>query len=95
MVVEVPARSDRPISPDVPEHIFLNGKPAIVADVLTVSFRRGSFNRQALSDIDPPVSKINAAINSFLERLKFVARAPPGPTNPVSSVSLASQLLDG
>ena len=76
VTVEVPARSDRPSSPEVPEHIFLNGKPALVADVLTVSFRRDSFNRQALSEIDPPATTINAVIKSFLERLKFVARAP-------------------
>jgi len=76
VIIEPPGRSDRPVAPEVPERILVNGKPAIVADLITITFRRESFDRRADSDIDPSIGTINAVLRSFLDRLKFVARAP-------------------
>ncbi len=76
VTLDLPVKSETPPSRDAPDHIKLNGKPAFLADVLTLTFRKSSFRRASGSEIDPPDDVMNRAIGSFLARLKYVARAP-------------------
>lgn len=76
IIFEVPSSSGKPASPEMPEHVLINGKPTVQADVLTITFRKESFARQSQSPIDPPELLIQRVLRSFLERLKYVAKAP-------------------
>lgn len=73
---EIPSSSGKPRSPEDPEQVEINGKSAMQADVITVCFQKESFERQIDSPIDPPEELIQRALNSFLTRLKYVAKAP-------------------
>jgi hypothetical protein len=56
--------------------VTINGKPAIRADVITITFKKDTFNRVSSSLIDPPEQLIRELLDSFVERLRFVAEAP-------------------
>lgn len=53
----------------------MDGVPAFQADALRIDFYKESFNRTTQSPCDPPEDVIRRAINSFLIRLRYVARA--------------------
>ena len=74
--VELPVR-DAAIAP-VPEgnSILLNGKPAFYADIFVATFQREDFHREVAAPIDPPVEVVERVVNSFISRLKYVAKAP-------------------
>lgn len=72
VTVDVPRRSGRPLSPESPDYI----EAAYLANVLTIRFRRLTFDRRVDANIDPPANTINSVLGSFLERLKFVTQAP-------------------
>lgn len=72
----LPVRSGRPLPGDAPEQFLMNGKPGFVADALTVTFRKDTFNRSLGSEIDPPYEVINRFLAYWLSRLKYLARAP-------------------
>lgn len=69
-----PIRSDRPRVSDVDE-LRLDGVPAFQADALRIDFHRETFGRAKDGPYDPPEGVIGRAINSFLIRLRHVARA--------------------
>lgn len=73
---DVPSLSGKPRPSDSPEDVLINGKPAMHADVISVVFQKDQFERGISSEIDPPVSLIQKSLNSFLERLKYVSKAP-------------------
>ncbi len=73
---DVPSPSDKPSAPDMPDHIMINGKSGIQADVITITFKKGSFIRGISSPIDPPEQLIQRTLRSFLDRLKYVSKAP-------------------
>lgn len=70
-----PSRSDRAPLNTEPDQFKINGIPAFQADVLQVDFHKETFDRRIESSCDPPEPVINRAINSFLTRLRHVARA--------------------
>jgi hypothetical protein len=76
VVFDLPKSSGRPTNSESPDYVTLNDKPTYVADALDVRFRKESFERGVDAEIDPSAQIINAVVGSFLERLKFVARAP-------------------
>lgn len=76
VMLGLPVRSGRPLPSDAPEHFLMDGKPAFVADALTVKFRKDGFHRALRSEIDPPYEVINRSLALFLSRLKYLARAP-------------------
>jgi hypothetical protein len=69
---EVPLRSGKP--PAV-EHVTINEKPAFQADVLTITFRKESFNRTASPDADPPDEFIRSVLDYFIGRLRYATNA--------------------
>jgi hypothetical protein len=72
--IEVPIRSGKP--PAV-EHVTINEKPAFQADVLTITFRKDSFNRTAAApEADPPDEFIRSVLDYFIGRLRYAAKAP-------------------
>ncbi len=73
--VGVPQRSDSAKTRPEDEQITINGKQIYFADVLAIRFYKDSFSRGAGSEIDPPYSVINFAIERHLERLKYVTQA--------------------
>lgn len=73
---EMPSWSGKPKKPDDPEHLEIDGKAAIQADVIRVCFQKESFDRRIDAAIDPPEALIQKTLNSFLARLKFVSHAP-------------------
>lgn len=76
IMIEVPSSSGKPASPEMPEHVRINGKSSVQADVLNITFRKESFTRELSLPIDPPELLIQSVLKSFLERLKYVAKAP-------------------
>ncbi len=70
-----PGRSDKPGPVGGADEIRMDGLPAFQADVLRIDFHRESFNRAKDSPCDPPEDVIRRAVNSFLIRLRHVARA--------------------
>jgi hypothetical protein len=73
---DVPKSSGTPATLESPDYVLLNEMPAYMADVLEVRCRSDSFDRRVETEIDPPKTTIAAVVGSFLERLKFVVRAP-------------------
>lgn len=71
-----PMRSERAPAIDGTEQWKIDGVPAFQADVLRIDFAKESFERGIGSPCDPPYAVINRAVNSFLLRLRYVARAP-------------------
>ena len=59
-----------------PDEVHIDGVRAFQADVLRIDFRKDSFDRRDELIYDPPLDVIRDAINSFLTRLRYVARAP-------------------
>ncbi len=70
-----PVRSERAAAPDAGDQIKINGVPAFQADALRIDFHKENFERGRESPYDPPEGVINKAVNSFLIRLRHVARA--------------------
>lgn len=56
--------------------ILMNGVEAIQANILWIDFIKDSFDRDSHSECDPPFSLINTSINDFIERLRYVLKAP-------------------
>jgi hypothetical protein len=73
---DVPSRSVDSPNTSESEKIEVNGKSAFLADVLTVVFEKESFERAEGTPLDPSEELIQATIQFFLDRLKFVAKAP-------------------
>lgn len=73
---DVPSTSGKPRPVDSPEEVLINGKTALHADVITIVFQKDQFERGISSSIDPPLPLIQKSLNSFLERLKYVSKAP-------------------
>jgi hypothetical protein len=71
-----PRKSDRPTSVDGPDEVRLDGVRAIEADVLQIDFQKDAFDRREEILFDPPLEVIRDAINWFLARLRYAARAP-------------------
>lgn len=71
-----PRRSDRPLPQEGVDEIRMDGMPAFQADVLHVDFHKETFDRSKGPLCDPPEQVIRRAVNSFLLRLRHVARAP-------------------
>lgn len=71
-----PGRSDRTPSSDAPEEIRIDGTPAFQADSLRIDFLKDSFERKMGAPVDPSHEIMGRAVNSFLLRLRHVARAP-------------------
>jgi hypothetical protein len=70
---EVPIRSGKP---PVVEHVTLNEKPAFQADLLTITFRKESFNRTAAPpEADPPEEFIQSVLDYFFGRLRYATNA--------------------
>lgn len=74
--VDVPMVSGKQRAFDSPEDVQINGKQAIHADVISVVFQKDQFERGISSEIDPPISLIQKSLNKFLERLRYVSKAP-------------------
>ena len=70
-----PMRSERAPAIDGPEQLEIDGVAAFQADLLRIDFAKESFERGIESPWDPPEDIINRALNSFLLRLRHVARA--------------------
>lgn len=71
-----PRRSDRPRPLEGVDEIRMDGVPAFQADVLQIDFHKEAFDRSKGRLCDPPEQVIRRAVNSFLLRLRHVARAP-------------------
>jgi hypothetical protein len=76
VTVGLPVPSGKPPSPDTPEHIMLNDQPGFIADAMVLQFRKENFDRDIASEPDPSLSTVSRWANFFLDRLKFVAKAP-------------------
>jgi len=70
-----PARSDQPDPPDRIHEVSLDGTPALRVDALRIDFQKENFDRAREPRFDPPQEIVARAINSFLIRLRYVARA--------------------
>ena len=55
--------------------ITIDGKPGFEADVLTIDFRKPTFNKSDKLKSDPPVELIGDAINIFLVILRHLTKA--------------------
>jgi hypothetical protein len=71
-----PVKSDRPMSLEGADEVRIDEVRGIQADVLRLDFAKDSFDRCEETDCDPPFDVIRDAINSFLTRLRYAARAP-------------------
>jgi len=71
-----PGRSDRAPTTVEPEELKMDGIPAFQADTLRIDFHKDNFERKIGEPIDPPQEVLSRAVNSFLVRLRHVARAP-------------------
>lgn len=71
-----PNRTDRPAPGDVPDVVRMNGSPAFVVNGLRIDFRKESFDRSRNGAWDPSDAVMVRAVDSFLNRLRYVARAP-------------------
>jgi len=70
-----PGRSERALSIDGTDQLKIDGVATFQADVLRIDFHRDSFDRRVETTCDPPVRIVNQVVNSFLVRLRHVARA--------------------
>lgn len=70
-----PLRSEKITARDTPEQLKVNGIPTFQADTLRIDFHKDNFDRRTEAPIDPPDHILRLAINSFLIRLRHVARA--------------------
>lgn len=70
-----PARSDQPDPPDRIENLRIDDTPAVRVDALRIDFQKDAFDRGKELRFDPPHDVVGRAINSFLIRLRYVARA--------------------
>lgn len=73
---DVPSPSGKPFPVDAPEQVAINGKPAVIADVISITFQKEQFSRGIDSPIDPPQDVIQKSLDFFLARLKYVSKAP-------------------
>nr|EDZ40419.1 MAG: Hypothetical protein CGL2_09314001 [Leptospirillum sp. Group II '5-way CG'] len=71
-----PLRSEKAPAIDVDQQIKIDGIPTSQADTLRIDFDKESFQRGKDDPCDPNESIIGRAINSFLIRLRHVARSP-------------------
>jgi hypothetical protein len=71
-----PGKSDQQYPPDRIGDIKLDTKPAFQADILRIYFHKDAFDRTQGVILDPPEAVLRRAINYFLVRLRYVARAP-------------------
>jgi hypothetical protein len=69
-------RCVQPSSDDMPEETKVDNIPAFQADMLQIDFQKDNFERRTGSPPDPPVHVLERAINSFLNRLRYIAHAP-------------------
>jgi hypothetical protein len=75
ITVYPPMRSDAPSNSAPPESVKINGVTAIIANGLQIDFQRSEFDRTPGSPEDPPSAVLQRAVDSFIERLRYVARA--------------------
>lgn len=76
VTIGLPVPSGKPPTPDTPEHVVINDQPAFIADAMVLQFRKDSFVRDIASEIDPSLETVGRWAAFFLDRLKFVAKAP-------------------
>ena len=74
--IDVPSASGKPRPLDAPEHVEINGKAALHADVITITFQKKTFERRIELPVDPPEALIQKALSSFIGRLKYASKAP-------------------
>jgi hypothetical protein len=72
--VDTPRRSGD--SSDESLQLKLNGKPAFRADVLCIHFYKEEIDRRLSAEIDPPFEVMNDAIRDFLDRVRYLSKAP-------------------
>lgn len=80
---DVPAKSDKKPQ-EVNHEIILNGRAAFQADVLTIIFKKESFERghetlspdKIFGGLDPSVEMVKRALDLFLERFRYVSKSP-------------------
>ncbi len=78
-----PMRSQELAKAPSPE-ILVDGREAIVADVLQIDFKKTELDRTSGNQCDPPFSLLERSVNSFLTVLRFVTRA--GQIRPVNFI---------
>lgn len=71
-----PGRSDRPLPHDAPDFLEIDGKPAFLADVFVVEFRKDSFDRRITAEVDPSIEVMQEVVDWFFRRLRYVINAP-------------------
>jgi hypothetical protein len=57
-----------------PDEITVNDEPGVLANVLRIDFQKDEFDRTSGGALDPSEQIITHAVNSFLMRLRHVAR---------------------
>jgi hypothetical protein len=62
-------------APTDPDAITIDGEPAVLANILCIDFQKDTFSREHGAALVPPQSVIVEAVNSFVTRLRHVARA--------------------
>ena len=70
-----PVKSDQEYPSEGFGELKLDGAPAFQADALRIDFQKDSCDRTKALIFDPPQEVVRLAINSFLIRLRHVARA--------------------
>lgn len=70
-----PCRTDTPAQGEAPEAVSINEAPAFIANGLKIDFQKDHFDRSTGGPEDPPADVVRRAVDSFLERLRFVTRA--------------------
>ncbi|MGE3979576.1 MAG: hypothetical protein AB7F94_18625 [Nitrospira sp.] len=76
LVRVLPPFRSKTLTVDNDHQVFLNGIKAFSADIVRVEFIKDSFDRCVVSPDDPPLPLMEEALNSFLRRLRHVAKAP-------------------
>ena len=73
--IGLPTKSDVPTASDVPIEAKVNDKLAVVANSLTITFKKESFERAISAAVDPPESLIATVVDTVLDHLKYVTNA--------------------
>jgi hypothetical protein len=76
IVERPPLKSDVPLPRDTPEDIEMDGAPGFAANAIQFDFVRDTFSRQRNAPhSDPPKELMQRVLDSFIARMRYVARA--------------------
>jgi hypothetical protein len=75
ITVYPPMRSDVPSNSSPPDSVKINNAASIIANSLQIDFQRTDFDRTPGAPEDPSSAVLQRAVDCFIERLRYVARA--------------------